>query len=88
MTSGEKLIVSILDSLSNSMAKIADELQKVREVVTYDHRKKISEERKARLSKNGMVTESTEYPVKNESVISQKDAVENIHDILNGKYIH
>jgi hypothetical protein len=87
MTAGENLILDALLSLSKSMSRIADELQKIREVVTYDHRKKVSEARKARFVKPGMVTESKESVNTKDKNLSNKTQLENIHDILSGKYI-
>jgi hypothetical protein len=87
MTAGENMILDALLSLSKSMSRIADELQKIREVVTYDHKKKISEVRKARFSKPGMVTESISSVDKRDDNLSKNTAIENIHDIISGKYI-
>ena len=38
MTTGEKFILDALANLSKSMSRIADELHKIGEVITYDHR--------------------------------------------------
>ena len=81
------MILDALLSLSKSMSRIADELQKIREVVTYDHKKKISEARKVRTLKSGMVTESMASSGQRDKNLSEKSAIDNIHDIISGKYI-
>lgn len=87
MTTGEKFILDALANLSKSMSRIADELHKIGEVITYDHRKRVSEERKARYKKGGVVTESKSQVDSRDINLSNKSPVENIHDILNGKYL-
>ena len=88
MTAGEKMILDAMVNLSKSMSRVADELQKIREVVTYDHKKKISEERKARFSRTGsMVTESVSPQNPKDDTLLNKTAIDNIHDILSGRYI-
>lgn len=87
MTTGEKFILDALTNLSKSMSRIADELHRIGEVITYDHRKSVSEARKAKFQKSGIINENKSSVDSRDKNLSDKSPLENIHNVLNGKYL-
>ena len=88
MTSDEKMLLDSFVNMTKSMNRIADELKAIREVVTSEHRQKVSEARRARVQRTGVLVENMDKKADSrDDVLSKKTAMENIHDIIEGAYI-
>ena len=81
------MAVDALISMSKSLNAIMEELSAIRNILEGEQRAKLTEARRAIRSKAGVLTESAATETSKEENLSKKDALGNIRDILDGKYI-